>query len=485
MRYTPLSARRPPIPMPLPMKPVPKTPLLPLLLALLLTPAAQAQTDTRRVPAAAPPPPPCVVADFRHLALNTHDPATRSRLAEEWLRARIASCTAEQIAIIANNQLQWLGTASTGELARLIDGAVEAQMLKATGSVAGMYASRGAPPRASTDAGASAGGAPMNAGAGAPAATQRPAAPSPPAPGAPASPAPPGAAAPGAPGMPPPLGAPLAVAAAAPVAPPVPVPVPAPAAAPMPAAPAPGTPDCAQARFFDDRLRKVIDDHFFKALKPGECPSGSQAQAGQCVPVGSNGQWKICEPLPRGATPNDLPAELLGKLGKPPAGAAFTRVGADLLLLDKPGGRVIDAVRNLGRVDLPPTQRLLEVFAVDDRARIAAWVKASFAPGKCPTGLAWRPPACEDPTAADGPRWTMGKPLLPERITEVLFDPAKPPPANAPKPSEADAKKADAFKIVKPGYRVVRVGADVLAVSAGTKPNEMLVVDAILNPFKP
>ena len=473
-----------PLPMPLPIKPVLKTPLSAVLLALLLSSGAQAQTNARRAANPPPPaPPPCLVAEFRHLALNTHDPTLRSQVAEEWLRTRMASCTIEQITIIANNRLQWLGTASTGELTRLIDGAVEMQMLKATGSVAGMYASRGAPPRASGDSGGAAGNSAMSAGAGGAAPTAPPAAPA--TPPAPAST--PGAPVPAPAPAPAPVAAPVPVPVPVPAPVPAPVPVPAPAPAPSPApAPAPSAPpDCTQAKFFDDNLRKVIDDHFFKTLKAGECPSGTQAQAGQCVSVGSNAQWKMCEPLPKGATPNDLPRELLGKLGKPPTGAALTRVGADVLLLDKPGGRVIDAVRNLGRVDLEPTQRLLEVFSADDKARIAAWFKASFAPGKCPSGLAWRPPACEDPAAADGPRWTMGKPLMPDRIAEVLFDPAKTPPANAPKPSEAEAKKAEAFKIAKPGYKVVRVGADILAVGVGSKPTELLVVDAVLNPLKP
>ena len=434
--------------------------------------AAPAPSTTR----AAPPPPPCLVAAFRHLALNTHDPAARALAAEEWLSARASTCTVEQLIIIANNQVQWLGTASTPKLNLLIDGAVETQMLKAQGSVAGMYASRGAPPRATSDSAAD-GAAPAAASTSTP---PQAAAPMPPVPGAlpPGSPGAPatvlGAALPGS------LPSGVPVAPAVGVAPPA-TPVAA-APAPTPAAPeAPAPAPCTQLSFFTDNARRAIDDHFFKTLRPGECPSGTQAQAGQCLAVGSNGQWKMCEPLPKGATPNDLPADLLTKLGKPPGAAVVARVGADVLLLDKAGGRVVDAVRNLGRIAPPPDKPVAEVFSADEKARVAAWFKANFAPGKCPSGLALRGTACEDPAAAEGPRWLMGKPLMPDRIAEVLFDPAKAVTApNAPKPGAVDAKKAEAFKIAKPGYRVVRVGTDILAVAAAAKPEEAIVVDAIL-----
>ena len=243
----------------------------------------------------------------------------------------------------------------------------------------------------------------------------------------------------------------------------------------------PANSPCEPVSYFDDKLRKAVDDYFFKTLKPGQCPSGTLAQAGLCISMGSNAQWKVCEPLPKGATPNELPGELRAKLGRLPAGASLTRVGADVLLMDKPGGRVIDAVRNLGRAELDPAQRVAEVFSADERARIAAWFKESFAPGKCPAGLTLRGTTCEDPAATEGPRWLMGKPVAPDRISEVLFDPGKPgAPPNTPKPTEADIKKTDAFKLAKPGYRVVRVGTDILALSASDKPADAIVVDAIL-----
>lgn len=432
---------------------------------LAQTPTAQgsgnAQARPRAAAAAAraapPPPPPCLVAEFRHLALSTHDPAERSLSAEAWLRTHLRNCGMEQLTIIANNRLQWLGTSDTPALTRLIDGAVELRVRGTPGAVANLYASKVAPKPASAES--------NSAGAAAPA---TPTANTPPPSAAMAdaeeaaliaASAVSGAAAGGA--------ASGTGAAAAP--------------SPTAATAAPADSACEPANFFDNKLRRVIDDHYFRTLKPGECPAGTQSQTGQCIPVGSNGQWKMCEPLPKGASLNDLPRDVVGKLGKLPAGAIVARVGADVLLFDKPGGRVIDAVKNLGRDDPSPSQSLAEVFTNDEKAKIAAWFKASFSPGKCPAGLALRGTTCEDPAATDGPRWFMGKPIAAGRIAEVLFDPSNPAAApNARKPTEADAIKAEAFKIAKPGYKVVRVGTDILAVSASSKSAEEIVVDAIL-----
>lgn len=434
---------------------------------LAQTPPAQGTGNTQARPRAAPaparpappPPPPCLVAEFRHLALSTHDPAARSQAAEAWLRTHLGTCSMEQLTIIANNRLQWLGTSDTPGLARLIDGAVELRLRATPGAIANLYASKGAPKPASADS--------TNAGPAAPASTSA---------NTGAASAATEAAEEAA------LIAAGSVSTAAAVAANTAAgSANAPAATPAAASTSPSDTACEATSFFDEKLRRVIDDHYFRTLKPGECPSGTQSQTGQCVAIGSNGQWKTCEQLPKGATPNELPRDLLAKLGKLPAGAALARVGVDILLLDKPGGRVIDAVRNLGRADPSPTQPLAEVFSSEEKTRIAAWFKASFAPGKCPSGLTLRGTTCEDPTATDGPRWLMGKPLAADRITEVLFDPAKAAPVpNAPKPTEADTKRAEAFKIAKPGYKVVRVGTDILAIGAGAKPSELIVVDAIL-----
>ena len=101
-------------------------------LACLLTAAlgsATAQT-TRRVNNPAPPSAPpavCLVADFKAIGLNIHDPVERSVKATEWIQRNSSACTLTQAINIASNRAAWLGTSETAMLTAAIDGLIESR----------------------------------------------------------------------------------------------------------------------------------------------------------------------------------------------------------------------------------------------------------------------------------------------------------------------------------------------------------------------
>jgi hypothetical protein len=169
-------------------------PLAPLALAWLLSAmlgTAAAQTAKRVSPPAAPaePRPACVVAEFKGLGLNTHDPQERSVKAAQWLQRNGSACTLAQAITITSNRSAWLGTADTPLLMASIEGMVESRQSAAAAAQAATAAAKplttpGTPPAATPVAAAAANPAAAPAPAAAttttsgvaPAPTNRPAA---------------------------------------------------------------------------------------------------------------------------------------------------------------------------------------------------------------------------------------------------------------------------------------------------------------------
>ncbi len=69
--------------------------------------------------------PPCVVAEFRALGLDQHDPAKRRAQAMNWLKKRAKNCSVDQLLMIRNNRSQWMGTADSASLAAEVDALLE------------------------------------------------------------------------------------------------------------------------------------------------------------------------------------------------------------------------------------------------------------------------------------------------------------------------------------------------------------------------
>ena len=273
---------------------------LPLLIALAamqwLPWAAHAQTKPNSSG--------CLVADFRTMALLTHDVTERLAKLKQWLEAHGSKCTNTQLAIIASNRPNWLGTADTIQMAGQIDGLIEAKIADDPEMMAKMYTSKGVkPPTPSVEV------------------TTTPPAPEPV--------VQPGAQMPG-----------MAIGGSfmqgSPLQPPL-----------------PGPNDNAKQRevpdaFFGRRQKVEVGEYFEENRGNGECPDGLIKQADKCVSRIKERDWKLLQPLPPSARLEDLPLDLLVKLGPAPVGHQYKKLEADILLLKLPQNIVTDAVLDLG-----------------------------------------------------------------------------------------------------------------------------------------
>lgn len=93
----------------------------------------------------------CLVANFKALALKTHNPEERTRLAEAWLHRYAPTCTNEQLSVIKANSPSWLGTGLTQELSSLMEGAVEAKIAGNPALMSQLYESSGKEGTSSTE----------------------------------------------------------------------------------------------------------------------------------------------------------------------------------------------------------------------------------------------------------------------------------------------------------------------------------------------
>lgn len=71
---------------------------------------------------------PCLIAEFRTLALDTHDPTERERVVRQWLRRNLPGCSLEKLTLMGSNRAAWLGTADSATIMGKIDTAIEARV---------------------------------------------------------------------------------------------------------------------------------------------------------------------------------------------------------------------------------------------------------------------------------------------------------------------------------------------------------------------
>ena len=98
-----------------------------LLTAALGTAAAQTAKRVSKPAGPAEPRAVCLVADFKAIGLNIHDPMERSVKAAEWIQRNSSACTLTQAINIASNRAAWLGTSETAMLTAAIDGLIESR----------------------------------------------------------------------------------------------------------------------------------------------------------------------------------------------------------------------------------------------------------------------------------------------------------------------------------------------------------------------
>lgn len=93
--------------------------------------SAQAQSGVASVASgimgAASPPNVCLLADFRALALTTHEPAQRLDLALTWMNQHARHCSVDQLKVLNNYRPSWMGAADHPKLQGMIDSLIEAR----------------------------------------------------------------------------------------------------------------------------------------------------------------------------------------------------------------------------------------------------------------------------------------------------------------------------------------------------------------------
>ena len=70
----------------------------------------------------------CSVAQFKSLALNTHNPSLRSEKILAWLQKFSTNCSLEKMLLIRANRSFWLGTADSHEITEAIDTVIESKV---------------------------------------------------------------------------------------------------------------------------------------------------------------------------------------------------------------------------------------------------------------------------------------------------------------------------------------------------------------------
>ena len=104
-----------------------------------------------------------------------------------------------------------------------------------------------------------------------------------------------------------------------------------------------------RAGFFSDQHRVVVHDYYATAFRSGRCPPGLAKKNNGCMPPGQAKKWRMGSPLPQDVVFYQVPQDLVVRLGAPPEGHQYARVGGDILLLTVGSAMVVDAVQNLGR----------------------------------------------------------------------------------------------------------------------------------------
>ncbi len=102
---------------------------------------------------------------------------------------------------------------------------------------------------------------------------------------------------------------------------------------------------------FNDEHRNHVGHYYDEQYRAGHCPPGLAKKHNGCMPPGQAKKmdWTVGRPLPSNVVTYPVPQPLLTRLGTPPAGYRYVRVGNDILLLSPGSAAVVDVIRNFGR----------------------------------------------------------------------------------------------------------------------------------------
>ena len=102
-------------------------------------------------------------------------------------------------------------------------------------------------------------------------------------------------------------------------------------------------------RYFRDQHAGYVHDYYGEQFRSGSCPPGLAKKNNGCMPPGQAKKWQMGQALPRDVVYYPVEPALVTRLGDPPPGHRYVRVGGDILLLSPGSAMVVDAIQNLGR----------------------------------------------------------------------------------------------------------------------------------------
>ena len=98
---------------------------LSLLLTAFATNLAAAQPAKRVSAKPMTPTPVCLVADFKVIGLENHEPQERLSKAIDWLKKNGTACTLEQAVAVSSNRASWMGNADSPALMGTLEAIIE------------------------------------------------------------------------------------------------------------------------------------------------------------------------------------------------------------------------------------------------------------------------------------------------------------------------------------------------------------------------
>jgi Ni/Co efflux regulator RcnB len=102
-------------------------------------------------------------------------------------------------------------------------------------------------------------------------------------------------------------------------------------------------------RHFEDRHRIVVREYYEEQFRRGHCPPGLAKKHNGCMPPGQARKWNYGRPLPRDVVFYEVPRDVVVRIGAPPPGHRYVRVGSDILMLAIGTSMVVDAIENMSR----------------------------------------------------------------------------------------------------------------------------------------
>jgi hypothetical protein len=279
----------------------------------------------------------CLIAEFRLLALTTHDPQERQNKSIEWLQQNNANCSLMQLSILHSSKAALMGTSDSMALSAVFDAIIEKRLANNPEALNRYYRPEAQMPARSKVESASAGadaGAPKPATGGV----------APPTGVAVATSLPgvlPGAAGTAATGS---QNININMGGPKPPEEDMSRKMPLPSEPLFVFAPEYGAP---MLNYFGKIRRQFARTFFMETLSPGKCPEGMTWRTDKCE-ANIKVAWRFGEKVPQGTKTYPVDPKLIEKLNFDP-GYTFVRIGGDILALERDTGKIADAILNLGK----------------------------------------------------------------------------------------------------------------------------------------